>query len=290
MEKILERFNGKNRQKTITIIIAVIAGLILLFMGYNYFFPQESTDDAFIEGHVIMVSPQVSGHIVKVYIDDNQLVHQGDLLAQIDERDYAVALDLATAQMAEAQAELKQSKEDLERYTKLFASGDISKQQLDKSILRADTATALLDIAKAKVKQAELNLSYTKIIAITQGRVTRKSVEEGDFVQAGQALLAIVPPERWVIANYKETQLTHMQPGQKVTIHVDAYPQKEYYGHVDSIQRGTGARFSLLPAENATGNYVKVVQRVPVKILFDSSQNDDSLSLGLSVVPDVKLK
>ncbi|MBF0570460.1 MAG: HlyD family secretion protein [Candidatus Omnitrophica bacterium] len=290
MERILKRFNGQNRQKTITVIIAGAAVLVLLFVGYNYFFPHESTDDAFIEGHVIMVSPQVSGHIVKVYIQDNQIVHQGDLLVQIDERDYAVSLDLATAEMAEAQAELKQSKEDLERYSKLFSSGDISKQQLDRALLRADTAMANLDITKAKVKQAQLNLSYTKIMAITRGRVTRKSVEEGDFVQASQALLAIVPPERWVIANFKETQLTHMQPGQKVSIHVDAYPQKEFYGHVDSIQRGTGARFSLLPAENATGNYVKVVQRVPVKILIDSSQNDDSLSLGMSVVPDVKLK
>ncbi len=290
MERILEKFNGQNRKKTIAIIIAVAAVLTLLFFGYNYFFPHESTDDAFIEGHVIMVSPQVSGHILKVYIQDNQLVHQGDFLAQIDERDYAVSFDLAKAQMAEAQAELKQSREDLGRYSKLFASGDISKQQLDRAILRADTAAAKLDITKARVRQAQLNLSYTKIIANTEGRITRKSVEEGDFVQVGQGLLAIVTPQRWVIANFKETQLTYMQPGQQVTIHVDAYPQREFYGHVDSIQRGTGARFSLLPPENATGNYVKVVQRIPVKILIDSSQNDDSLSLGMSVVPVVKLK
>jgi len=290
MQRILKSFNGENRQKTITTIIVVSVLLVGVFVGYNYLFPQESTDDAFIEGHVIMVSPQVSGHIRKVFIQDNQLVHPGDVLAQIDEKDYIVSVDLAQAQMAEAQAELKQAQEDLKRYSKLFVSGDISRQQLDRSVLRADTAVAHLGIAKAKLDAAQLNLSYTKMTAISEGRITRKSVEEGDFVQTGQALLAVVSPERWVVANFKETQLTHMAPGQKVVIHVDAYPQKEFYGHVDSIQRGTGARFSLLPAENATGNFVKVVQRVPVKILIDSSENDDSLSLGMSVVPVVKLK
>ncbi|MBF0512078.1 MAG: HlyD family secretion protein [Candidatus Omnitrophica bacterium] len=290
MQRILKNFDSANRQKTIMTIIVVIIVTLLVFAGYHYLFPQESTDDAFTEGHVIMVSPKVSGHIAKVYVNDNQFVHEGDLLLEIDERDYAVSHDLAQAENFKAQAELKQAKEDLGRYHKLFATGDISKQELDKAILKADTAQANLDITKAHLKQAQLNLSYTKIKAMSSGHVTRKSVEPGDFVQPGSALLAVVMPERWVIANFKETQITRMHPGQKVVVRIDAYPQETYYGHIDSIQRATGARFSLLPAENATGNYVKVVQRVPVKIIIDSLKDADFLPLGLSVVPVVDLK
>ena len=146
-------------------------------------------------------------------------------------------------------------------------------------------------MAEATLRKAALDLSYTKISSPTAGHVARKSVEVGAFVQPGQALLAVVSDKKWVEANFKETDLTRMRAGQKVTVTVDAYPGKVWAAHVDSIQRGTGSRFSLFPPENAAGNYVKVVQRVPVKIVFDEAMDERyPLSVGMSVVPDVKVR
>jgi len=153
------------------------------------------------------------------------------------------------------------------------------------------TAEANVDRAEALVNQAALDLSYTKVTAPQDGFVTHRSVETGNYVQPGQPALAIVPPQVWVIANFKETQLANMHPGQPVEITADAYPQHKFHGHVDSIQAGSGAHFSLLPAENATGNYVKVVQRVPVKIVFDDAMDPaHPLGPGMSIVPVVKIK
>jgi membrane fusion protein (multidrug efflux system) len=158
---------------------------------------------------------------------------------------------------------------------------------------QADLATSRANVlqSEAQVRTAELNLGYTTIIAPVPGRVTHRTVQKGDYLQPGQALFALVQPNLWVVANYKETQLTYMKVGQQATIRVDAFPGRELQGHVDSFQHGTGAQFSLLPAENATGNYVKVVQRVPVKIVFDQSPPDDMLlGPGMSVVPWVKVR
>ncbi len=153
---------------------------------------------------------------------------------------------------------------------------------------RAQSAEARVKMAQAALEQATLNLAYTTIKAPTAGRVSKKSVEAGQVIQAGQPLMAIVPLEDvWVTANFKETQLKKMRRGQRVSISVDAYG-REYTGHVDSIAAATGARFSLLPPENATGNYVKVVQRIPVKIVLDPGQDKDHLLRpGMSVVPTV---
>jgi membrane fusion protein (multidrug efflux system) len=154
-----------------------------------------------------------------------------------------------------------------------------------------ETASAAVHQAEARLRQAELNLSYTQVTAPEDGRVTRRVVEQGAYIQPGQALMAIVPRQYWVIANFKETQLTHMRPGQPVEIKVDAYPQFKFKGHVDSIQSGAGARFSLFPPENATGNYIKVVQRVPVKIVLDDDPNMQlALGPGMSVDPKVRVK
>ncbi len=152
-------------------------------------------------------------------------------------------------------------------------------------------ATAQIGQLEAAVRQAELDISYTKISAPESGRITRKSVEPGAYVQVGQTLFSVVPDRAWVVANFKENQLRHMRPGQPARIRVDAYPDRVFNGHVDSIQAGSGARFSLLPPENATGNYVKVVQRVPVKILFDDPPEPDRpLGPGMSVVPEVTVR
>ena len=142
-------------------------------------------------------------------------------------------------------------------------------QQIAVSQAQAGTAGGDVQQTQAAVDQAELELSYTKIYATEDGRVTRKTVQQGSYVQTGQSLLAIIPDDLWVTANFKETQLNYVRPGQPVEVTADAFPGKVFHGHVDSIQRGSGSRFSLLPPENASGNYVKVVQRVPVKIIFD---------------------
>ena len=164
-------------------------------------------------------------------------------------------------------------------------------KQVARSQSQTDAAEADVARAQAEVNQARLNLSYTKIYAPISGHVTRKSVEQGAYVQVGQPVLALVDPEVWVVANFKETQLDKMRPGQPVTVTVDTRPGVKLTGHVDSLQRGSGARFSLLPPENATGNYVKVVQRVPVKIVFDDLAQVEQYGLGpgMSVVPMVKV-
>ncbi|MFT3784632.1 MAG: HlyD family secretion protein [Tepidisphaeraceae bacterium] len=166
-----------------------------------------------------------------------------------------------------------------------------AKAQLDTNDAAVKSAEAQVNLARTRVDQAQLDLSHTWVVAPMAGKVTRRSVEKGDYLQPGQQLLAIVPDDVWVTANYKETQLNTIRVGQPAVVRVDAYGGREFKAHVDSIQSGTGARFSLLPPENATGNYVKVVQRVPVKIVFDEDLPEDlTIAPGMSVVPEVKVK
>jgi membrane fusion protein (multidrug efflux system) len=303
------------------IIVALIVGIIGIIWGFKYliyWMSWQSTDDAFIEAHVSAISPRVSGHVLKVFVDDNQKVKRGTLLIELDPNDFLAKLDARKASLAAAKAAVGQSlaqidaaqaaanraQIDLRRYRQLVAKDSATQQRLDYAIADANAADAHLEAAKEQVsaaeakvlqnqadlEQAQLNLSYTKIHAPLTGKVTKKSVEVGEYVTVGQPLLAIVEQKPWVVANFKETQLTRMKPGQKAIISVDAYPNKKLKGHVDSIQAGTGAAFSLLPPENATGNYVKVVQRVPVKIVFDEDPNTLShLAPGMSVVPEVKI-
>lgn len=228
-------------------------------------------------------------------------------------------VDGATAQVASAEATWQKTFSDRQRMESLFNVGACSRQQFDDAIaiekssrsalekMRADlrsanTAPSVIAAAKdtsqqfqAQVKQAEVDLvqaendlTNTKIIAPMDGRITKRSAEIGTYVQAGQQLSSLVGTELWVVANFKETQLEHMQPGQPVDIHIDAFPNVKLHGKVDSLQAGTGSHFSLFPAENATGNFVKVVQRVPVKIIFDSIPDGDlHLGPGMSVIPTV---
>jgi membrane fusion protein (multidrug efflux system) len=222
------------------------------------------------------------------------------------------------ASVIAAEAEAKRASADAVRYQSVGVEG-VSQSQLDLSVTQARsaeanaaavrdqevaaetqikldqaailTAEAEIKNSEAAVREADLNLSYTQVKAHEPGFVTHRTVEADSYVQPGQALLAIVPKTVWVVANFKETQLRHMRPGQPVTLRVDAYPQIAFTGHVDSIQAGTGPRFSLLPPENASGNYVKVVQRVPVKILLDDNSRDGYvLGAGMSVVPEVRVQ
>jgi len=301
-------------------IAAGIAVLIIVMVYISWAAKHESTDDAFITGHIISISARVEGYVDKVLVNDNQSVKQGQMLVELDPRDFQASLDSARANLAAAEASETQSRaqadmasveagrteKDYNRYKQLFdANAGITQQQLDNALAAQKAAKAQFDSAKAQIaaaqahaaaskaalEQAELNLSYTKITAPQSGRIAKKSIETGERINKGQPLMEIVPADIWVVANFKETQLKHMKPGQFVSIKVDAYPDRKYKGHIDSIQPGTGSIFSLLPPENATGNYIKVVQRVPVKILFDEDQNDLSmLSPGMSVVPTVNLR
>jgi len=425
------------------LVLAAVAGLlaVVAFIGvpyYNYMVAHEWTDDAFIEGHIIQLSSKVAGHVAQVHVTDNQEVKRGDLVVEIDPREYAARLtqaraalqaalakqeaaqatvalthvtaeagvqqassgvelthaavqtahaqvgtarsrfeqaraqvDTALAHAAEARAQILaaeaeaiRSEADVRRLQELARRDQISRQELDQAIANARTAKAQLEAARKKaaageaqvaearavqqtaaeslrqaesqvaeaqarigealgrlasanaaphqvavsraqaelasaeveqaraaVEQAAIEFSSTKIFAPESGRVARKSVETGAYVHVGQALMAVVPRDVWVVANFMETQLAAMRPGQAVEITVDAYPAHHFKGRVDSIQPGTGSRFSLLPPENATGNFVKVVQRVPVKIVFDASPSRDYLlSPGMSVVPVVQVK
>ena len=277
---------SRKRWVALGVITALIAaGSVIQWLRSRDY---EETDDAFIDAHVAPVNSKVSGQVTAVLVDDNQAVKRGDLLAEIDPRDYTVMAARARAELAAADAEARQAKLDAARYAQLVAKDQVARQTADKASADAEVDKAKADTARQRLAEAELQLSYTKITAPQDGRVARRSVEVQTFLQPGQPLMAIVPNEVYVIANFKETQLTRMRPGQSAEIKVDAFPGRTFKAHVDSLQAGTGARFSLLPPENATGNYVKVVQRVPVKIVFDEPA--EGLTPGMSVVPVVKVR
>jgi len=302
----------------------IIAGLIVYFVVDTIKY--HATDDAYVETTTVSVSPKVSGQIVDVLIKDNQFVKEGDLVARIDDTDYKVKVDQVTAQyertlldQENAKANFKAAdtnidvaKKDLERYTNLYEAGAVSKQTLDSAQAKYDAAKAQftraeqsvfstndskvadadLKVIKAQKEQAELNLSYTNVYAPQSGTVASRRVEKGMYVQVGTPLFTIVPEEVWVVANFKENQLRHMKAGQEVDIKVDTYPNKIFKGKIDSIQRSSGAKSSLFPPENAVGSFVKIVQRIPVKIVFTEEIDPEEFNIvpGMSVVPKVRVR
>jgi membrane fusion protein (multidrug efflux system) len=387
---------ANNPRFRLFLILGIVVLLVVGFFLWRYLNSYEDTDDAQIDGHLNSVSARVSGHVLKLLVDDNQYVAAGTPLVEIDPKDYQVALDkakadyadalamadaarvnvpitsvnttsqtstaqadienanagiaaarqqyaAANAQLAEAQANNVKAQNDLARYKQLVAKEEISQQQYDQAVAAANASAAAVDAArasasaaehqvrqaqskllqaqanlraaatgpqqiasirsraqsaqaqadqkKAALEQAQLNLQYTVIISPVNGVVTSRTVEIGQNVSIGQELMRVINlDDIWVTANFKETQLRHMQVGQKVTIHVDTNG-KDYNGHVQSIAGASGAVTSLLPPENATGNYVKVVQRIPVKITFDPGETREHvLRPGMSVEPKVWIK
>ncbi len=303
------------------VIVPSVTAIIFLLFGiyftiHSIFY--QSTDDAFVEGHIVSIAPRVEGPVLNLLIDDNQFVKKGDLLLEIDPKDYEVKLQQAKAKLDEAKAalintenqvektlsDLEFAKADYDRYSKMYKEGISSRQDYDSSLnkltaaqsnsnsakARYDEITASIKRLEAEVEQDELNLSYTKIYAPQEGLITNRSVEQGNYVQVAQPMFAIVPEKMWVVANFKETQLANMKPGQPVEIKVDTYRGKKFKGKVDSIQRASGAKASLFPPENAVGSYVKIVQRVPVKIVFTEDISEYNIVPGMSVVPEVKVK
>jgi membrane fusion protein (multidrug efflux system) len=366
------------------------------FFLWRYLGSYEGTDDAQIDGHLNAISTRVSGHVIKLLVNDNQYVEAGTPLVEIDPKDYQVAVAKAKAayqdavataqsiqvnvpitsintgsqlsssqaevesgragvsvarqQLEAARAQLEQAiandikaQNDVGRYKQLVDKQEISHQQYDQAVAaarssaagvaaarasasaaeqmvsqaqakreqaeanlrsaetapqqlsiirsRAEAAQAQAQQKKAELDQAMLNLQYTRLVAPINGIVSNRTVEVGQNVQIGQELMKIINlDDIWVTANFKESQLRYMRPGQAATISVDAYGKK-YNGHVESLAGASGALFSLLPPENATGNYVKVVQRVPVKITFDPGETKEHiLRPGMSVEPKVWIR
>ena len=389
--------HSKTRRLILFAALALVI-LVIAVLLYRHFAAWESTDDAQIDGYIYPVSSRVSGYVTRVAVDDNQYVQAGTVLAQLDPKDYDVAVANAKATLANdqasatalltnvpitsvntssqlssaqadienakagllvaqrgfdaAQASLRQSEandlkaqDDVNRYKPLAAKDEIPQQQYTQAVdsqkataaaveaarasaagaeqavtqararlaqaqaqlqyaetkpqqisvqrSRAQAAEAETEKAVAILQQAQLNLQYTTIVAPVSGIVGQRSVQPGQNVSPGQQLMTIVPLDSqniWVTANFKETQLKYMCPGQPVKISVDTYG-RTYDGHVLNIAGATGARYSLLPPENATGNYVKVVQRIPVKIVFEKGQDPQHLLRpGMSVVPNVKVR
>ena len=387
------KLNGKKKRILLVVLAVVIVGAVSLWYHYSQY---ATTDDAQIEGYLHPISARVPGYVTRVTVDDTQYVEKGTVLVQLDPTDYQVAVELAKAHLAQAQAEAsaamggvpitsvstlsqvnsaeadvqgaqagilaseKQFQEaearltqaeannvkiqdDLERYRQLIGKNEISRQEYDQAVAaskasaaavaeaqagvaaaeqqvtqarsrmqdteaelrsahtrpeqmqvtraKAQAAAAAVEEAEAQLHRAELDLQYTTIVAPAEGIVGKRTAVAGQNVAPGQTLMTIVPTrDIWVTANFKETELKGMRPGQPVKIHVDETGQ-DYTGKIQGIAGATGVQFSLLPPENATGNYVKVVQRVPVRIVFDPGQDPDHLlQIGLSVEPSIRLK
>ena len=361
-----DRPKGKGLlQRPVTLAILIV-GVLALLIGSVLFWLHarnfESTDDAFVDTHLVRLAPQISGRVLKVLVEDNQRVASGQPVIQIDPRDQQAQLSQAQAQKSNAEAQIAQAQATLEQnaaqvkvsqatYTQNLAQaqssaaqateaardliryqtlkgvnpGAVSQQQLDQAESQAQSMAAQREAAvrqaaaarnqiaataaqaqtaraqiaaghaqeasaDAQIRTAQDNLGYTMVYAPEAGTVAQRTIAIGNYVNPGAQIMAIVPLRTWITANFKETQLAHMRPGQAVTVHVDACPDAKITGHVDSIQRGSGQAFGLLPPENATGNFVKVVQRVPVKIVLDNAPRDCPLGPGLSVEPKVRVR
>jgi membrane fusion protein, multidrug efflux system len=340
---------GPRWRRLLGIVGALVVGLGVIVVGTIYWLHSrsfENTDDAFVDGYVTQMAPQVAGRVTGLKFVDNEHVTAGQVLLLIDPRDYQVKLDQVTAQRANAEAaveqaraqlavqranldqsranvqvaesDLVQARQDYERFTSIDPHA-VTRQQVDNATATFRSAQAKLDAAHqtveganaevaaavaqqraaetqvraadANVAAAELQLSYCTIVAPVTGRIGHRTVDVGNYVNPGQALFAIVQDDMWVTANFKETQLADIRPGQPVDISIDAIPSTKFRGRVDSFQPGSGTEFSVLPAENATGNFVKIVQRLPVKIVFDDDRlKNYRVSPGLSVEPSVRVR
>ncbi len=330
--------------RRVLLVVAIIVAAAAAIPGFHYYRYIEShvsTDDAYVDGTVALVSSRVAGTVANLYVEDNWTVKEGQLLLTLDSRDFDVRVEQAQAQLERARqsvdelyavvdaarsgvaltvSEFKQAQIDFMRAKSLKEQGVVSIEQYDQAntalrVAMADEALAkhqltqaqaalgsqsdghsryarpVVQQAEAALEAAKLDLDYTKLTAPFAGIVTHKTAHVGNRVQIGEPLLAIVPLGKlYLTANFKETQLTDVRVGQKAEIVADIYPDYTYRGHVDSISMGTGAAFSLLPPENATGNWVKVVQRVPVKIVIEWPEPQDKpLRLGLSVEVTIDL-
>lgn len=260
---------AKASQKIRRNIIVGIGGVVIICGAIYWLYSQRyiSTDDAYVNANIVSIAPRVSGQISHLHAQNNQFVKAGDLLLELDCDSYKVAVTKARAQLAINTAECQNTIVSSKRSLQLVAVKALPKQAQDDVIAKLQTTKAAVELAKANVAQAELDLEHTKIFAPTDGWVTNMTLREGNSATANQPLFALVSnAEYWVDANLKETELGSVKPGQTAEVTLDMYPKHKFRGLVTSISSGSGAAFSLLPPQNAVGNWVKVSQRVPVKI------------------------
>ena len=274
---------SNNKKKKIFTIIGAIAGLLILIFIFEKIM-YVTTDNAQVEAHTVMLGFKVSGYVTDVRVVEGQKVEAGAVLAEVDERDYQNALKAAQGELVSIEAKKRDSERTFGRYKQLYSSGAISQAQYDTASSTYAEVKAKYDAIAAQVAQAELNLENTKIRAPEVGFIAKKSVEKGQLATPGVPLFGFVGArERWVTANFKETEIESIKIGAPVKIEVDAL-SKNFHGVIESISAATGATFTLLPPDNATGNFTKVVQRVPVRIqIKDIDEKDiETLRTGLS--------
>ncbi|KPW19966.1 HlyD family secretion protein [Pseudomonas cannabina] len=336
----------KQHRTAISLVCSAVV-LCALYSAYHILSTDavQSTDDAYVRADSVLISARLPGQVTKVLVDDNQAVKAGQILAELDDRDFLVARASAAATVSAAKAQLLNLQASIERqaavidqaaattrataaslkfaqvnqqrYLNLSNAGAGTQQERQKAeselqswqasrdrdeasrvaatktldVLKAQLEAAKAELAKdqAALSQAELNVSYTRITAPQDGMVGLRSVRVGAYVSQGQPLMAVVPlHEAFVVANFRETQLARMVMNQAVELHVDSIPDHSFRGHIESVAPATGVSFSEIAPDNATGNFTKVVQRIPVKIMFEPNQADlDRLRIGMSVVASV---
>ncbi|MGS0744203.1 HlyD family secretion protein [Glaciimonas sp. GG7] len=331
----------KGKRRGLLIVTTVILIILLIAYGaYWFVFARhyEGTDDAYVSGNVVQVTPQVSGTVIAINADDTELVHAGKALIELDQADAKVALDQAEAQLAQTvrevrtlfvnnsalnanvtarQSEVNKARADLARRQQLIATGAVSKEELEHAKVALQAADAALQAtveqlasnhvltdktnvaqhpnvlrAAAQVRTMYLNYARTTLPAPITGYIAKRSVQVGQRVAAGTTLLSIVPLNAlWVDANFKEVQISNMRIGQPVTLKSDLYGSKiEYHGKVSGLAAGTGSAFALLPAQNASGNWIKIVQRIPVRITLDPKELETHpLRIGVSMDVNVDI-
>jgi membrane fusion protein (multidrug efflux system) len=279
-----------NKKKKIFLALGTVVVIIVAYFLYEHFV-YVTTDDAYVQAHTELLSARVAAIVDTVNVDENQKVKAGDLLVHLDDHDYISRFAQAQADVASLQAKAADAERSYNRINKLYKKDAVSQQQYEDAEFSFKELDQKLVSAKAQADLAKLNLDYTKITAPSDGIIAKKAVEKGAFVGVGTPLLGFVQAkERWVVANYKETDLAGIHVGSSATVEVDAIPDKKFGGTVESISPSTGATFALLPPDNATGNFTKVVQRVPVRVkLSDLSPEDvDRLQAGLSAYVSIK--
>jgi len=263
----------------------------LMIMGGYWAYSQHyiSTEDAYINANVVQVASQVSGRIAHLYVENNQLVNKGKLLFELDPAPFKVAVEKAKAQLAIAEASLQHAQLSAKRTLDLVKAKVLTPQDQDNAVADLNSALATVQLAKANVTEAELNLHYTQVYALTSGLLTNLTLREGNMVSANQPLFALISnADYWVDANFKETELSTIHSGQAAKVVVDMYPDYNFKGTVTSISGGSGTAFSLLPPQNANGNWVKVTQRVPVKIQIANPSANHPLRIGTTATVTIE--
>jgi len=265
----------------LVLIILLLAGGIYIYEKYTSYFP--STDNAYVQANIVNIAAQVSGSVKTIYVSDHQFVRVGQRLFAIDPHPFEITLNEATANLAQAKAELSTQQKNTSRILTLVSEGQMTKAEGDDAQGKLDTLTAAAKAAQDKLEEAQLNLGYTTVSAPANGYLDKFVLRQGQVIQAGNPLFALVENDQWwVDANFKETDLQRVRANQTVKIALDMYPDITFQGRVTAISAGSGATFSIFPPENATGNWVKVTQRFPVRIDITHPDPKYPLRVGAS--------